>query len=348
MSVACPLHVRAVAVVVAGLVLASCGSADVPIQAPSGSAAAASPSSTAPVFWPLRGTTAPNADAIKKRPIVVKVANDSAARPQTGMATADVILEIPVEGGITRYALVFQSQDPDRVGPVRSARQSDLNYISLLKAIVVHVGASQQVAAMVRDAAKSGAFVDVDEFAQAGAFERTTDRPAPYNAYTTGAKVRDAAGDKGKEKVDIPALAFDPTVKGTKAEGKDATALVIPYPGGDQLTKYTFEGGVYHRVQGGKPTTDGGKEVTPDNVVVIKTDINEIAGTADAAGAPSVDYRATGSGPVVILREGKRFDGTWSRQGNEMYKFADASGATIALKPGLTWIHIVPTAFSLD
>jgi len=300
------------------------------------------------VVWPLRGTTASDASATKRRPIVVKVANDSAARPQTGMAQADLILEIPVEGGITRYALVFHSQDPDRVGPVRSARQSDLNYISMLKAIVVHVGASQPVAAMVRDAAKSGAFIDVDEFAQAGAFERTTDRPAPYNAYTTGAKVREAAGDKGKEKVDVPALAFDATVKDKKAEGKEATALTIPYPGADQLTKYTFEGGAYHRVQGGKQTTDRGKEVTPDNVIVIKTDINEIAGTADSAGSPSVDYRATGSGPVVVLRDGKRFDGTWSRQGSEMYKLADAAGATIALKPGLTWIHIVPTSFALD
>ena len=41
----------------------------------------------------------------------------------------------------------------------------------------------------------------------------------------------------------------------------------------------------------------------PDNVVVIQTDVKEIPGTADAAGAPSVDYRSTGSGPVVILRD---------------------------------------------
>src|SRR5438067_5094504 len=124
--------------------------------------------------WPLRGTPAPNADAIRARPIVVKVAADPAARPQSGLADADLIIEIPVEGGLTRYAVVFQSKDPQKVGPVRSARQSDLNYLSSLHAIVAHVGASEEVTRLVRDAAKNGGFVDVDEFQHPEAFERTS------------------------------------------------------------------------------------------------------------------------------------------------------------------------------
>ena len=56
--------------------------------------------------WPLRGTPAPNADAVRVRPLVVKVAADAAARPQSGLADADLIIEIPVEGGLTRFAVV--------------------------------------------------------------------------------------------------------------------------------------------------------------------------------------------------------------------------------------------------
>jgi hypothetical protein len=82
-------------------------------------------------------------------------------------------------------------------------------------------------------------------------------------------------------------------------------------------------------------------------VVVIKTDVTEIPGTADATGAPSFDYRATGSGAVVILREGKRYEGTWSREANDQYAFKDTSGKPILLKPGLTWMHIVPKDFVL-
>ena len=329
--------------VVLAVVLAACGGGQAG-PAPIGGA----PST--PAIWPLRGSTASDAGAIHTRPLVIKVANDPAARPQSGMAQADLILEIPVEGGITRYALVFQSQDPASVGPVRSARQSDLNYLPALHAIVAHVGASESVTQMVRDAAKSGSFVDIDEFQHADAFERVAGKVAPYNAYTTGAKIRDAAREAGRARVDVPALQFDASVG--KAAGKDATSLAIPYAGAGKVT-YAFDStaGSYHRTQGGATTMDAyaKKEVMPDNVVVIKTEVKEISGTADAAGAPSVDFRATGTGTAVVLRDGKRFDGTWTRSGSsDFYKFADSAGAPIPLKPGLTWISIVPDDYDLS
>lgn len=286
--------------------------------------------------WPLRGTPAPNADAARKRPIVVKVAADAAARPQTGLADADLVIEIPVEGGLTRYSVIFQSKDPQKVGPVRSARQSDLNYVPALHAILAHVGASEQVTKLVRDAAGQRGFVDVDEFQHADAFERTNDRPAPYNAYTSGAKLRQVGGS---DKVSVAGLKFGDA----PTSAKDGATATVSYSDGAVYT-YDSGKGAYHRAYGsGGKTMDGSVEVLPDNVVVISTDISEIAGTADAAGAPSVDYRVTGSGPVVILRDGKRYEGTWSREGDStLYVFKDASGAPIALKPGLTWMHVVP------
>jgi hypothetical protein len=315
------------------VVISGCGEADRGVGQPSGASTAA-PTSAA--VWPLRGTRAPDADSVKKRPIVVKVAADPAARPQSGLADADLVLEIPVEGGITRFAVVFHSKDPVKVGPVRSARQSDLNYLSSLHAIVAHVGASEQVTKLVRDAAKGGAFVDVDEFEHADAFERTSDRQAPYNAYTTAAKLRQVGGN---DKVTVPALQFGEA----SATTLDGATLTVPTS--DPIT-YAYDAGkgAYHRAyNGGTKTTDGGTEVLPENVVVILTDVTEIPGTADATGAPSVDYRSTGSGKVVILRDGKRYDGTWAREGNAMYAFKDASGTAIPLKPGLTWLHILPS-----
>lgn len=297
-----------------------------------------------PAAWPLRGTPASDASEIHRRPLVVKVANDPGARPQTGIADADLIIEIPVEGGLTRLSVVFQSKDPSRVGPVRSARQSDLNYLPTLHAILAHVGASESVTKMVRDAASSGGFVDIDEFQHADAFERSTDRVAPYNAYTSASKLRQAAGSAAEQSVDVGALEYGDA----QAASTDGATLTIPYA---ERVRYEFDParGAYHRTAGGTKTLDtAAGEVLPENVVVIKTDVKDIPGTADAAGAPSVDYRGTGSGPVVILRDGKRFDGTWSRQGTEMYRFADASGKEIGLKPGLTWMHIVPTSFDLS
>src|SRR5438132_2238650 len=329
------------AFVLIAAILAACGGGPgaVPIGAPS-----------TPAVLPLRGTPAPNADAIHNRPLVIKVANDPAARPQSGMSQAHMACAFPFEGGITLYALVFHSEDPAKVGPVRSARQSDLNYLPALHAILAHVGASESVTQMVRDAAKSGSFVDIDEFQHADAFERVAGKVAPYNAYTSASKIRDAAGDAGRARVDVPVLQFDSSVG--KAAGKEATSLAIPYTGAGKVT-YTFDAaaGAYRRTQGGQATMDGDakKEVMPDNVVVIKTEVKEIPGTADVTGPPSVDFRSTGTGAVVILREGKRFDGTWTRGGtSDMYRFTDSAGEVIPLKQGLTWIHIVPADFDLS
>ena len=300
----------------------------------------------APRVWPLRGTSASGNDA-QRRPIVVKLDNGPAARPQSGLANADLIWEIPVEGGITRYAVVFHSQDAGDVGPVRSARLSDLQYVPMLKAILVHVGGSEPVLEKVRAAAARGEFVDVDEFTNAKAFERVTTKQPPYNAYTSTQKARDAAGDKAKPDGAVPALEFS-----TEApkNGKQTGSLTLPYAAASQRVTYTWEGGAWKRAQAGQPTKDAANnaDVAPVNVVVIKTEITEITGTADVTGAPSVDFRSTGSGDAVILRDGVRVDGKWSRNGSEMYRFTDSSGAQVALRPGLTWIHIVPADMQVE
>ena len=62
-------------------------------------------------------------------------------------------------------------------------------------------------------------------------------------------------------------------------------------------------------------------------MVIIKTEITEIPGTADVTGAPSLDFRSTGTGAAVVLRDGMRVDGTWKRTADDMFRFADASGA---------------------
>src|SRR2546423_15034295 len=190
---------RPLAIAALVLFIVSCGGAT-----PTGLPA---PASASPATWPLRGTSA-DGDGAHRRPVVVKVANDPNARPQSGLSGADLVMEIPVEGGLTRYALVFQSQESAHVGPVRSARQSDLNYLGALRAILAHVEASESVTQMVRDAAKNGSFVDVDEFQHPEAFERVSGKAAPYNAYTSVAKVRAAAGPAAGERVDVPSFEF--------------------------------------------------------------------------------------------------------------------------------------------
>ncbi|HKC91308.1 MAG TPA: DUF3048 domain-containing protein [Candidatus Limnocylindria bacterium] len=322
-------------------IVACGGPTAAPSTAPSG-APAASAAAPAKAIWPLRGTDAPSADATKRRPIVVRVPNDPSARPQSGLADADIVFEMLVEGGITRYAVVFHSRDAQAVGPIRSARLSDLHYLPMLRGILAHVGASGPVLDRIRQAAGSGQFVDLDQFQHGDAYDRVSSRPAPQNVYTSTQRLRDAAKDTAK--VDVPALEFDAQ---TQPGGKPVSGIQLRYAGA-QAVSYRLENGAYARIQDGKPTPDDAakKDVAVDNVVIIKTDITEVKSIVeDELGSFSLDIRSTGTGPVVILRDGLRYEGTWSREGTDMYRFKDSSGKPLKLKPGLTWIHVVPLDF---
>jgi hypothetical protein len=238
---------------VALVAVAACGPAGAP--SPTGTGGQASPAATGAAgkaVWPLRGTDAAAADA-KRRPIAVRIGNEQAAWPAAGLSKADLVMEIMVEGGITRLAVVFHSQEADRIGPVRSARLSDLHYAPMLKGILVHVGAQATVLRRIRDAARGGAFVDVDQFEHGGAFDRIRERQAPQNVFTSTKRIREAAekaGDRGN--VSVPALEF---AAEPAAGGKSATALTVPYGGSHRVT-YAFEGGTYKRTQGGQATID--------------------------------------------------------------------------------------------
>jgi hypothetical protein len=61
--------------------------------------------------------------------LVVKIDDTRAAHPQAGLEDADVIYIEQVEGGLTRLAVVYSSKIPAVIGPVRSARISDIEII---------------------------------------------------------------------------------------------------------------------------------------------------------------------------------------------------------------------------
>ena len=61
--------------------------------------------------------------------LVVKIDDTFAAHPQAGLEDADVVYIEQVEGGLTRLAAVFSSKIPDVIGPVRSARISDIELL---------------------------------------------------------------------------------------------------------------------------------------------------------------------------------------------------------------------------
>ena len=132
----------------------------------------------------LAGTAAltglPAGPDVTSRPITaVKIDNYRLARPQFGLELADTVIELNVEG-VSRFVALFHTNQPE-VGPVRSARTSDLDLLSAMnRPVFAYSGANVGVNAWIGSAASSGVLVDFSA-QRNGCYRRTADRPGPHN-----------------------------------------------------------------------------------------------------------------------------------------------------------------------
>ena len=107
------------------------------------------------------------------------IENSEEARPQTGLDAAGIVFETVTEGGITRYAALYQENLPEEVGPVRSVRPYFVDWLMGFDTSVAHVGGSENALQMVEDRKAK----DINEFFNGDAFYRRNDRESPHDAY---------------------------------------------------------------------------------------------------------------------------------------------------------------------
>src|SRR5690606_40933230 len=90
--------------------------------------------------------------------------------PTGGRAEASMVVEMPVEGGITRLLAFYDAQDPQRVGPVRSARPYFVELAQRSQAVLVHDGGSPDAMVMIASASVPtlNAYTSGDLFARSG------------------------------------------------------------------------------------------------------------------------------------------------------------------------------------
>ncbi|MDR3068007.1 MAG: DUF3048 domain-containing protein, partial [Cellulomonas sp.] len=141
-----------VLLVAASLAVTACGGEAAPTVTASGDIEATKgtvPDPQLPETWPLTGLPVGEASVVRPA-LAVKIENDKAARPQTGLEQADLVWEEVVEGGITRFAAVFHSQVPEEVGPVRSNRPMDARIVAPTKGLIAFSGG--QYTQQLRDA----------------------------------------------------------------------------------------------------------------------------------------------------------------------------------------------------
>lgn len=266
-------------------------------------------------------------------PRAVMIENHPDARPVSGLSKASIVIEAPVEGGITRYIAFFAvSTTVEQAGPVRSARPYYVDWASAWNAPYFHVGGSPE--ALEKISAMTG-FVNVDEFSSGNSFWRATTRYAPHNAYTSNVLMDKVVLKKGAASSTAP-LAWHFQDAASSTDRGDASAISIPYGGSFNVRwNYEKERGVYVRSLAGTKQKDlDGSAVEANNVIVIKTEQKVL----DSYGRLSV--RTTGSGDAMAYRDGKKFVMRWRRSPGEPIRFESTDGTEFIFTRGQTWIEV--------
>jgi len=244
------------------------------------------------------------------------------------------VYEAVAEGGITRFAAVFQSTDPGEVGPVRSVRPQDPDIVAPFKGITAFSGGVAPIVSAM--SAVSEDFSD-DAGTAAQAFRRSTDRFAPHNLYASASTLWSLA--KAPYNQPPPDLFRYGRLQ---AGATVARAIDVPMsPAAD--VRWAWQAGAWHRSQDGVPfTVTGTGRVAPVNLIIeyVRT-VN--AGYNDVAGTPVPTSVVTGSGKAMLLRDGHAIRGTWSKPGqSDVTTYTTLTGDPLQLHPGRTWVELMP------
>lgn len=328
-----PTRLLLTAAVSGSLLLSGCGGGDEPSEEASPADVAEGTSLEQLQTWPLTGErVGGEGTAEKDRPVlVVKMDNTSSAAPQLGLSKADLVVEELVEGGSTRLAAFFYEALPDKVGPVRSMRATDIGIVQPVGAAVVTSGAASQTVARMVDAGVT--------FFNEGApgMSRDTARSAPYNLFddlTVTAKEVEGKTARPDDYLDWGSADDLP-------QGRPAAAFSAVFSAGHTTDWRSTPDGY---VNDNTFAADG-DEFPAQNVLVLRVEVGD-AGYTDPAGNPVPESDLTGTGPATLFHDGRMVEGTWSKSALdapvELTTGTGKAEETLEVPAGHTWIELVP------
>jgi hypothetical protein len=270
---------------------------------------------------PLTGVAVADPAAYTPRPAMVVKIDNVDAEPQSGLNQADIVYEEIVEGRATRFAAVFNSMESNPVGPIRSGRTQDINLLANLNdPTFVWSGGNDGVT----NALQGTGWTLLGQ--GTSGFFRDGGRPAPHNLYANMSELWPQVGDSGEA---VPIFEYGADDAGTPVTFAEMMV-------GSYSVRWDWDAGqgLWLRSQLGSEheATDG--RVGTNNVVVLVVPY----GTSPFGGPES---QTIGSGAAVVYTNGRKIEGTWTRENPEDPWTLEADGQPILLAPGRTWVELV-------
>lgn len=265
----------------------------------------------------------------------MKLDNTRNAQPHAGLIDADVVYVEEVEYGITRLAAVFSSQIPKRIGPVRSARITDIDLFAQYgKPAFGYSGAQRRMWPYL----KAASIYDVSPYTSYSGYSRDNRRRAPYNLYFDGRSGVSRA-PKATKAHDM-GFVFDETAP---TGGLNATTASMAWGYASAGFDYDKKDNEYRISLNGQPARaeewSGGQRAA---TVVIQYVKQEKSQFWDKGGGNTPHAETIGTGTAMVMRDGRVWTTTWNRPNAKSgTTFTLRDGSLMTFKPGQLWIVLL-------
>jgi hypothetical protein len=288
---------------------------------------------------------------LERRPVAVKIQTfPRQQRPDYAVSLADIVYDYYQNNGLTRLYAIFYGNNPDKVGPVRSARLFDSHLTRMYETIYAFGGGDQRILNRLFSS----------EYADRLVVEGNNSCPAMCredpngfnfliaNPKEIGPYVEGKGGDNSRQLLE--GMTFKHQLQdGSLPQGEN---IYVRYSISAYIHwEYDPQSGKYLRFQDTveaytaeeeqyEPVVDrlDDSQVAADNVVVLKV-IHEYI--YKSGNSEIVDILLGGSGEAYAFRDGKTYQLQWNRPTPEMLTLTFLDGTPYAFKPGTTWFQVV-------
>lgn len=274
------------------------------------------------------------------RPVLATINNHPLARPQSGLAQADIVYEMLAEGDVTRFLALYQSEMPASIGPIRSARSYFIDIAKGLDAFYIAHGYSPEAKSML----EKKVVENINGMHYDGTFfKRSSERKAPHNSYISGENVAAGAEKVGasmlyQKKVSYPFYDGAENVK----IGVAANEVTMKYNNGGSFNShyvYDREKQRYTRYSANVETID---YTTKESIQLANILFFEMPHRViDSVGRR--DITITGGGKAYVFQAGTMREVAWENTDGLLIA-VEEDGSEVKLVPGKSWVHFVPTS----
>lgn len=264
--------------------------------------------------------------------------NHPDARPALGLSQAEIVYDVPAEGGINRYLALFdiESKNNLQVGPVRSVRPYFIDIAQEYQSMISHCGGSPEALARI----SKEKILNFNEFYNGAYFERSKKYPAPHNVIANFDDIKDYLKDRNYTNSNFPSWRFKDK-KNIKDIDLFSANLKINIKNGQKqyevLWDYDLDENIYLRSLAGKKQTDSsGEQIKADNLIFqfVQTKV------LDSALRLKIDLES--GGEALVCLDGFCKEAYWKKADDDRTRYFDKeSQEEFVFNAGQTWVHLV-------